>query len=244
MERKLDWKPRFDPRSRNYAIADVVGEVPDKAKIWPKGSVLDQGWEGACVGFAWTAEALASPQADYVTDEAVGNSFASDVYKVAQTLDEWEGENYEGTSVLAGAKVMRALGFFQEYRWAFSIEDVRKAVIAEGPVVIGVDWYENMYDTEPSGLVKIGGRNVGGHALTVAGYHPRRRFNVNGRYEYHRAFQWRNSWGREYGIYGNGWIKYDDLAELLSHYGEACVPMNRKRIQINKSYGLDTPPLT
>jgi hypothetical protein len=63
---------------------------------------LDQGKEGACVGFAWSHELAAYPVRVEVDDE-----FArSKIYAEAQKIDEWPGEAYHGTSVLAGAKVV------------------------------------------------------------------------------------------------------------------------------------------
>ncbi len=229
---KLDWVSRHDPRSRNYSIAAVLGDVDDRPKTWRKGHALDQGREGACVGFAWTAELIGSPKPNYKVTPDVGNPFALQIYRDAKKIDFWAGEDYEGTSVLAGAQVLQSRGFIESYRWAFNIDDVRKAVISEGPVVIGINWHEGMYRTGPGHLVDVTGPLVGGHALTLTAYHPRRRFNVNGKYVYHRCFEWRNSWGRAYGRGGNGYIRYEDLQNLLATNGEACVPMGRNRVAI------------
>jgi hypothetical protein len=229
---RLDWNPRHDPASLQFPIRAALGTVEDKPRAWDLGEVLDQGQEGACVGFGWTADLLASPRPDKYATAAVGNRFARNVYFDAQRIDEWEGENYEGTSVLAGAKVIAAKGYMSEYRWAFSIEDVRDAVIAEGPVVIGIPWYSNMYGTRPSGLLDIGGQLVGGHCILVSGYHPSMRIRGEGWNERHRVFRLRNSWGPDWGVNGNGFIKYDDLAALLREWGEACVPVGRKMVRL------------
>lgn len=156
--------------------------------------------------------------------------FARNVYREAQLIDEWPGEDYDGTSVLAGAKVMQRHGYLDSYRWAFSIDDVIDALLHLGPVVIGIPWYDSMYDTRPSGLVETGGTMVGGHCIVLTGYQPgtiimgegiRRRFDV---------VRWRNSWGRSYGVRGDGLIQVADLERLLSQRGEACVPMGRSRL--------------
>jgi hypothetical protein len=226
-ERTFDWVSRHDPESKKYAIRSTLRgrDIVKKKTIWQPGVVLDQGSEGACVGFAWTADLLAKPvPPKEQPPEHVGNSFAIGVYKEAQKIDEWPGESYEGTSVLAGAKIIKGKGFIQEYRWCFGIDDVRDAVISEGPVVVGVPWYEGMYETLPGGLVRLSGKKVGGHAITIIGYDPAMR--INGRtYE---VFKWRNSWGSSYGVSGSGYIRYNDLAKLLAQQGEACVPMGRK----------------
>jgi hypothetical protein len=196
-----------------------------KVRMWRQGTVLDQGSEGACVGFGWTAELLAKPFAPLVQpSKAVGENKALEIYRAAKGIDEWEGEDYSGTSVLAGAKVVKNSGYIGGYRWCFGIEDVRDAVLNVGPVVIGIPWYEDMYHTLPSGLVKVGGKVVGGHCITLTGYHAA--MIIEGKIR--PVFRWRNSWGTEYGVKGSGFIEYNDLAALLKGTGgEACVPLDR-----------------
>lgn len=204
--------------------------VPDVAKRWRTGAVLDQGREGSCVGHGWAAELIGSPRPHKV-DSATGHRYAVDIYRKAQLIDEWEGENYDGTSVLAGAKVVRERGYIDQYRWAFNIDDVKDAVITQGPVVIGIPWYEDMYETKESGLVEVGGPIVGGHCLTIVGYHPGMRIAGEGWNERHKVFRWRNSWGPDYGLNGDGLIRYEDLRDLLQDNGEACVPVGRNKVR-------------
>jgi hypothetical protein len=151
MERKLDWKPRFDDRSKNYPVRGLVGKrVPRKDVLWVAGPILNQGREGACVGFGWTAEALATPNVVNLKTMPTGvpktpQPFARYVYNTAKTIDDQPGENYEGTSVLAGAKTMQKLQAVVGYAWAFSIEEVIDALIQKGPVVLGINWHDGMY---------------------------------------------------------------------------------------------------
>ena len=192
--------------------------------------MLDQGAEGACVGFAWCGELMASPKPIRFDD---ADDFARTIYREAQHVDEWPGENYEGTSVLAGAKVIQASGLIGEYRWAFGVDDVIDTLCAPyadggGPVVIGIPWLDGMYETRPSGLVDVSGSIVGGHALTLIGYHPN--MLIRGEPGRHEVVKWRNSWGSIYGRRGTGYVRVDDLERLLaSAYGaEACVPLARR----------------
>ena len=226
-ERVFDWVSQHDPKSRKYAIRSLLRQrnVEKKPVLWQEGIVLDQGAEGACVGFAWTGELLAEPEAPKTQPSfEYANSLAISFYNEAKRIDEWPGENYEGTSVLAGAKIMQKAGFIGEYRWCFGIDDVRDAVISEGPVVIGIPWFDGMYETLPGGLVRLSGQPTGGHAILLTGYHPGMRFG-NVREE---VFRWRNSWGSDYGVGGSGWIKAKDLTKLLAQNAEACVPMQRE----------------
>ena len=226
-QRKLDWKPRFDDRSRLYGISDIVNveETKGMSVLWNEGTVLDQGSEGACVGFGWAGEVLAQPVAPPIQpSETQGNKDALGYYNRAKQLDQWPGENYEGTSVLAGARVMKELGFIESYRWCFSIEELRAAVISEGPVVIGIPWYESMYYTDHNGKVLILGKEVGGHCLVITGYISN--MIIDGVEQ--EVFRWRNSWGNDYGVNGSAFITYKDLENLVRHNAEMCVPMGRR----------------
>lgn len=222
--RKLDWIPRYDERSREYPIRSIVrSTVKRKNKLWKVGTILDQGSEGACVGFGWTAEALASPvRVDLKRIKARApkepNAFAQYLYRFAKTIDEYEGEDYDGTSVLAGAKAMQTFALLKEYRWAFSINEMIDGLISKGPVVLGIPWYEGMYEA-PNGILTVSGDNVGGHCILAVGYKV-----YSGGED---AVILQNSWGPEWGINGLAEIKVSELKKLLDD-GEACLPISRK----------------
>lgn len=233
-ERTLDWRSRHDPRSKDYPVRGLVPASP-RRRLWTPGQVIvDQGREGACTGFAAVTEAMASPVRVDITRVAKApalgvptthpNAFAQKVYRLAQKIDEWPGENYEGSSVLAATKVMQQLGLIGEYRWAFSIDDLAVA-LQRGPAVLGVPWFESMY--EPNGqLLRVGGQLAGGHAICCIGFDPTSE-HAGGR----AAFALCNSWSAAWGKNGVAWIAADDLARLLRQDGEAMVPWRR-------SYGL------
>lgn len=235
-ERVFDTLPSTNPGRERYLFRSIVdtGSVEPVSVYWKQGAVLDQGTWGACVGFGWTAELLASPRPDPYTDSARGSAYAFDVYNEAKKIDEWPGENYNGTSTDAGARVIRSRGLIGSYYWAKSITEVRDALITKGPVVIGLPWYENMFYTRDSGLVTIGGSLVGGHCLTLTGYSPRRLIAGERGYHYN-VYRWRNSWGTSYGKGGDGFITEENLAELLfgGEWGEACVPADRSMVRLS-----------
>jgi hypothetical protein len=194
--------------------------------LWQNGAILDQGSEGACVGFGWTAEALAGPiQVDLKQVQSPGpkepNAFAYYVYREAQKIDQWPGEDYEGTSVLAGAKIMMRYNVLHQYRWAFGINDVVGALMSQGPVVLGINWYSGMYEA-PGGKLRISGNNVGGHCILAIGYNPSSQ-TFNGK----ETIILQNSWGESWGINGIAEITVEDLDRLIKEGGEACVPLIR-----------------
>ena len=224
--RVFNWRPEFDERSRNFPISAVVPQGIRKNKLWRVGPILDQGQEGACVGFGWTAEVLATPVAVDLNKVKAAvphdpTAFAQYVYHTAKTLDEWPGENYDGTSVLAGAKAIVGAGFMKEYRWAFGIDDVIDAIIHKGPVVLGIEWHDGMYEA-PNGVLKVSGPVVGGHCIAAVGYRTAESAKAGV-----ESVILQNSWGPNWGDHGLAEISKDDLAGLLSKNGEACVPSKR-----------------
>ncbi len=60
-DRRLDRLPSFDERSRNFPIRKLVAGLIPKTHIWECTQVLDQGPDGACVGFGITHELIATP---------------------------------------------------------------------------------------------------------------------------------------------------------------------------------------
>lgn len=233
-DRVLDWVPNHDPRSRAFPIRTLITTEPVRRnKLWRVGPILDQGYEGACVGFGWTAENLATPIAVDLNRVAANvprdpTAYAQDIYHRARVLDEWAGEDYDGTSVNAGAKVCRENGIVLEYRWAFGVNDVVNTVLAKGPVVIGINWHYDMY-WAPNGVLKATGEVVGGHCLLVVGF-VLKSPKLGGE----DGLILQNSWGEDWGIKGLAEIKVSDMSKLLADQGEAAVATKR-------SYGRTLP---
>lgn len=215
MIKGLGRRPEFDQRSRNFPVRMLLPQAaPLRSYTWSCPIVLDQGQEGACVGFAFSHEASARP----VKVSGITNAEARSLYRRAQDLDEWDGQSYEGTSVLGGVKAAMERGWYTEYRWAFGLDDVLRAIAFKGPVVLGINWYEGMAETDRNGFVQVTGEVLGGHAILANAVSLKK-----------KAVKLHNSWGpHDWGINGEGWISFDDLRRLLYEQGEACVPLGRK----------------
>lgn len=235
MKRTLDWRPSYDERSRNFRAVEGIEDKPLRNRRWACDVVLDQGQEGACVGFGWSHELIAKPK----IVPNVDNDFARAIYHRAQQLDDTPGENYSGTSVLAGAKAIQecvnAEGqpLIGAYRWAFGVEDILKTVSYHGPVVLGISWYYNMYEPDENNYIHVEGKRVGGHCILLNGQRlvpldsnkPLTIGNLNldqSRIKLH------NSWGEGWGIDGEGFLSLSDLYKLIEDDGgEACIPSHR-----------------
>lgn len=212
MTRVFDRKVRFDEKSRQYPVRKLITAAKPRSYTWGCSLWLDQGVEGACTGFSVAHEAAAKP----VTVQGISYSTAMAIYRRAREIDEWPGEDYDGSSVLAAIKAGKERGWFTEYRWAFGIDDLRMAIGHKGPAVLGINWYEGMHDTDADGFIRPTGALSGGHAILCNGYNARS-----------DVFRLHNSWGKGWGIRGECFIAGSDLARLLKEQGEACIPIVR-----------------
>ena len=227
-DRVLDWAPRPDPRSANYPARAAFRRVNEVVNwTWRTPFPLDQGREGACVGFGWTHEALCTPvPVDFsrLKNKQIPtnpDTFARTLYREAQHVDEWGGNAYEGTSVNAGAKIMRERGLLGEWLWNFNADDVMLSIPNLGPVVLGINWYESMYEA-PNGILSVGGSLAGGHCIIA----PATR-KAGMIFPDEPAVGLLNSWGPSWGKNGLAWMRRSTLQRLMSENGEAAVPVRR-----------------
>jgi hypothetical protein len=189
----------------------------------------DQGQEGACVGFGATWQML-------IYNRGHGYFDPFWLYTEAKKIDEWEGEDYDGTSLRAGFDVLRAVGHLRkdarfklltpepqhgivENRWATGVDEMRAAIANGDPVLMGTNWYSSFDAPEQRGReFWVPSTNIGyvrgGHAWCVYGASDRR-----------QAFKMVNSWGMDYPI---TWFSYELIGRLLSEYGEAGIVTDRR----------------
>lgn len=224
---RLDRLVEFDERSRRFSVAtrldEIAGEKPQRSYTWRCNPRLDQGQEGSCVGHGIAHELAARPsEVQGMTHEFAKNS----IYYEAQKIDPWPGGEYPGaspryggTSVLAGVKVTQRLGYFESYHWSFSLQELILGVGYSGPAVMGMNWYEGMYRTDSAGFVYPSGDRVGGHCFLTRGVDVR-----------NNRFLCRNSWGINWGMAGDFFLRFEDMDRLIHERGEACFFTGRRTI--------------
>lgn len=193
------------------------------SRQWELDVVLDQGLTGGCVGFAFAHWLAAEPC--YRPD--IDKKFAREViYHGAQRIDRWPGGEYpgaspisSGTSVLAAAKVLHRSGCIGHYYWGRTLMDLIMAVGYQGPVVLGIDWYQGM--KRPAPEMKPAGQLIGRHCLLVLGVTLV--FQGEAINEEQSFFLFQNSSGRDWGEQGRAWMCMADLKPLLEG-AEMCIP--------------------
>lgn len=236
MKRTLDRRIEFDTKSRAFNVSNVLPTREFRNYTWPCYDFLDQGTEGACVGFSLAHELSAIP----LRVASASAELALQIYRRARMLDIWPGEDYDGTSVLAGFKAVQELRGVEgapligEYRWSFGLEDGVRAIGSLGPAILGINWYSDMFDTNYKGYVVKGGYVAGGHAIMARGVsckfiHKGNKTEWDNVDKYASYVTLHNSWGKSWGRYGLAKISFLDLEALLYEQGEMCIPMKRTK---------------
>lgn len=212
-DRTLDWRPKWDRRSEAFLFSAVpmCSTLTARPSILrTKSEWLNQGQEGACTGFGEEHARALSPY-----PQATSNQMARDVYYLARRQDEWEGEDYEGSSVNGAMKAARLMGLIKEWKWAKTTAEARHGVSYHGAGELGVWWWTGMFDTDERGFIHPTGYKEGGHALAYAGYRI-----IDGQV----AHRLENSWGPDWGDNGGAWITEFNFNMLLTDHGELAFP--------------------
>ena len=156
------------------------------------------------------------------------------IYWNCKRIDPWP--NVEGTSIRYGMKVLHHLGVPSEIAWPYqdskspaskpkswssliakwaiidsyyriSTLTELKAALINGPVVIGVGCFEEIFFVGKNGIVpypKNPAYCIGGHAVCCVGYDDSR-----------RLVKFKNSWGTGWGETGYGYFTYDYINSFL-----------------------------
>jgi hypothetical protein len=217
-----------DSRDLNYGISNMLMSAPQiSEKFW-----WDGGWWGnqgettRCVAYSWAHWLEDGP---IIQDAIPGRPKPlfdpTDFYNACKKVDQWPGEDYSGTSVRAGATVLKDVGVITEYRWAFNLDEIILTLLTLGPMVIGSRWYQQMQFPDQHGLIRPKGRVMGGHAYLLNGV------DVNREY-----FRIKNSWGTSWGDKGHAYISFSDFEKIFKRGGEACIA---SEVKINEVPSLD-----
>ena len=206
-----------DKRDLNYLISNKLPtpKISISERYWDDERWWgDQGNTPQCVGYAWS---------HWIDDGPIihagkrPNVNPTTLYRESQKRDQWPGENYNGTSVRGGAKYLQEIGKIKSYLWAFDVQTLMNTVLTQGPVVVGTNWYYNMFFPDRNGLIRASGRWMGGHAYVINGVNTKT-----------QLFRIKNSWGRNWGQRGRAFISFSDMTRLIREGGEICLGTENK----------------
>lgn len=209
--KKLGRLHSVDSRDKMFLLSIPKQAAGIDYRYWYSRGILDQSDTPYCVAYSGVKFLTVGPVRNKNNPEKVW------LYNECQKVDEWEGEDYDGTSVRALFKVLKLQGYVSEYRWAFDVNTIVAHILTTGPVVFGCTWYNDMF-TLKQGYLNATGGVAGGHAFLLLGAN-KKRINPDGT---KGAVRMINSWGPEWGEKGRAWISFSTLQVLIDNFGEAC----------------------
>lgn len=227
LDKRLDCLLLGDKRDNNFPVTSWLNFTEPRDIAYYCDKHLDQGQEGACVGFG-TSHLIATLFSGLVY---VDEKFAREtIYWPAQKIDPWDGGAYpdadpfyEGTATNCGLKIAKQLGFFTAFRRAFTLKDVILGLSWHGPALFGVNWYEYMGEPDRKGFIHVKGKQTGGHCILGKALSLDK-----------KGIKLHNSWGEDWGVdKGCCWISLDDVDKLLKQGGEIYFALGKHKVLIN-----------
>jgi hypothetical protein len=179
--------------------------------------ILDQLKLGSCTGNAETGLLGTEPFYTAIKDKlgaktpTYDEAMAVSIYSEATHYDPWPGEfppDDTGSTGLAVMKVARKRGWITSYRHAFGLDHALHALVLR-PVIIGIPWYNDMFNPGPGGLISVGGGVAGGHEVVLDSIDVENRL-VGGA----------NSWNSTWGANGRFKLTWDTFDALLKDEGD------------------------
>jgi hypothetical protein len=129
--RVLDARPD-DTDAKDYIFQPSLTQLPDKVDNSGDAPVLDQNVEGACVGFALATVINVCQNLHYrrrpVKEKKPEPVSYRMLYEMARRYDEWQGENYEGTSLRGAMKGWHQHGVASAESWPYESKRNGRAI--------------------------------------------------------------------------------------------------------------------
>jgi len=205
--------------------------IPLKDEIEPPRDlvILDQGSEGACTGFGLAATINFLNQFKRKPTRVSARM----IYEMARKFDEWDGDEYSGSSCRGAMRGWQNMGVCDDELWPYSVndnseltiqqsknarqntpgayyrlthrvEDFHAALNEVGVLYVSALVHEGWYKSNiKNGEIPYRNKTKGGHAFAVVGYND-------------RGFYVQNSWGKDWGENGIALWTYEDWRENIS----------------------------
>lgn len=202
------WWKAFNYLSQIVNPTPPEPPVPIDDKLWESLVVLDQSAgqpedkQGHCVGFGCAGWGITEP-----VEDAYTNSDGHAIYYEAKKI-EGDPTGEDGAYTRDGAKAMVARKRMGTYAFLDTITDIEAWVRTRGPVIVGTDWTDDMFQPDTHGIVVPSGNVVGGHCYVLIG--------IEGDF-----LIFKQSWGASWGVAGYFKMLVSDFVNLFEDYGEA-----------------------
>lgn len=243
-----------DFRDKLYTptLVEVQPQISLQTYLSHKIPVLNQGSSSACTGYALATVAyyLLTRRKGVIPKPGEAEEQVSPwmFYELAKRYDEWEGEEYEGSSARGAIKAWHKHGVCASDLWKYSesnlltierIQDALKrplgayfrvnhkdivalhsAITEVGVLYATAVIHDGWQEPNNKGIIKLKSRTqkLGGHAFVIVGYDD-------------SGFWIQNSWGTDWGNDGFAHISYEDW---LEHGYDTWVTRLGAPVNINK----------
>lgn len=216
----------FDIRNLDFRIRDLTDMKPPRDFAFDTpGPILNQGSTPSCTGHGSRGWELCLPVSDPVAaDETqIPDPRAVQIWQQAQIEEFGHTDPNDGATIHGIAKVLSdpsnsvlapdGHSRMGTYVWAYDLEEILSFVTNEGPMIIGVTWYNSMFHTDSEGIMTIDPQSgvAGGHCVYIRGALPSK--GLIGPIP--------NSWGTGYAKNGEFYIPVEQF-KLLLPGGEFC----------------------
>lgn len=213
-----NWIKVATPRLKTVSPYTPPQPSPTPVVVWPDNeAVLDQGSYGTCVGNGLAQFLNTNPVDDKFIEGGFGDGTATQGGTTARALyyettvldgapDNPDGPQggQQGATVRSGAKVLVNRKRIAAYAFASTLVAVSAHIATSGPMIIGSDWTNDMFNPDAAGLVHPTGGVAGGHCYLLIGDHP----DV-------QELEFLNSWGPGWGVNGRFRMTYADFTALV-----------------------------
>ena len=213
--RRLGRHVNHDPRSRRFPVrapAVPITSVRHERHV----PIFDQGNVGSCTGNAAigctaTGPFFATVDANESATYPLTEGGAVLVYGAATAIDSYAGTyppDDTGSDGLSVAKVLKSAGWISGYEHAFSLTDGLTALMTR-PLIVGVNWMEDMFSPDRNGVAHPTGAVAGGHEFVWDSYDAET-----------SLCGFTNSWGEGWGAAGRFFMLANEWEKLLAQDGD------------------------
>lgn len=219
-----------DPRSRNYPYPERTATRGLSVRHRFGAKHVDQFYTSGCVGYSGTnllncAAALGS-RVQFnrkVLNAPAGRTYLGNDDGMVNYSESTKRDPFdwtypptdEGSSALGLMKYWREIGVITGYNWTYTFDGFL-AALQRQPVTVGTTWHDDMFDTDPKGLIHTTlSTPVGGHQYIATGilWEP-------------RLIQYQQSWGEHPpGFNATFYMTWDVAEALIADGGDVAVPI-------------------